>query len=120
MPLILAAFFAFAFGSSPVFAAERTTIIVQGAHTYQMTELHSAKNTLGSCAGNACSDVNVTYTDASYAITNHGRKRVVISIQWTNGDLNCAPMKVTLAAGEQFLPNDATGFCNPYHANYFR
>jgi hypothetical protein len=96
---------------------------VQGAHTYKIIETHSAANSLGSCAGNACSDVNVTYTNPGYQITNHGRKRVNVSIRWTIGGISlCAgPTNVELDVGVEFIPNtNYSGFCNPYHAKYLR
>jgi hypothetical protein len=120
-PLILAAFFASAFGSTVVFAAERTTIVVQGVQTYQITELHSAANTVGSCTGNACSDVTLTYTNPGYQIVNHGRRRVNVSIQWTIGFVHCAgPANLELDVGVEVLTDPHSGFCNPYHANYLR
>ena len=115
--------FTYRLGSTVDLAAEPTTIVVQGAHTYKITELHSAANTLGSCAGNACSDVKVTYTNQGYQITNHGRRRVNVSIRWTIGGISlCAgAANVELDAGVEFIPNtNYSGFCNPYHANYLR
>jgi hypothetical protein len=82
-------------------------------------ELHKAsRHPAPQCQGNACGSVSVTFVNPGYDLSNHGNRRVRISIQWFGAGECMSPADVDLDPGAPPRHFANGGYCNPYTANY--